>query len=80
MYPPIKTRGQLNKFIYHPSHIKSTFDGDTTGNKPMFNLCYFLAFRVEMQKMKVIRPSSNVAKYTMIFHTRDRGNEANGQR
>ncbi|XP_060626788.2 beta-1,4-galactosyltransferase 4 [Anolis sagrei] len=39
-----------------------------------------LRIRVEMQKMKVIRPSPRVAKYTMIFHTRDRGNEANGQR
>ncbi|XP_048348620.1 beta-1,4-galactosyltransferase 4 [Sphaerodactylus townsendi] len=39
-----------------------------------------LRLRVEMQRWKVIRPSPNVAKYTMIFHTRDRGNEANGQR
>ncbi|XP_042313386.1 beta-1,4-galactosyltransferase 4 [Sceloporus undulatus] len=39
-----------------------------------------LRIRVEMQKMKIIRPSSSVARYTMIFHTRDRGNEANGQR
>ncbi|KAF7251150.1 Beta-1,4-galactosyltransferase 4 [Varanus komodoensis] len=39
-----------------------------------------LRIRVELQKMKVIRPSPSVAKYTMIFHTRDRGNEANGQR
>ncbi|XP_028582356.2 beta-1,4-galactosyltransferase 4 [Podarcis muralis] len=39
-----------------------------------------LRIRVEMQKMKVIRPSPHVAKYTMIFHTRDRGNEANRQR
>ncbi|XP_025067523.1 beta-1,4-galactosyltransferase 4 isoform X1 [Alligator sinensis] len=36
--------------------------------------------RVEMQKMKVMRPSPDVAKYTMIFHTRDRGNEENGER
>nr|XP_056714352.1 beta-1,4-galactosyltransferase 4 [Euleptes europaea] len=39
-----------------------------------------LRLRVDMQRWKVIRPSPNVAKYTMIFHTRDRGNEANGQR
>ncbi|XP_039183180.1 beta-1,4-galactosyltransferase 4 [Crotalus tigris] len=39
-----------------------------------------LRIRVEMQKMKIIRPSPSIAKYTMIFHTRDQGNEANGQR
>ncbi|XP_050816738.1 beta-1,4-galactosyltransferase 4 isoform X2 [Gopherus flavomarginatus] len=37
-------------------------------------------YRVEMQKMRVMRPSPDVGKYTMIFHTRDRGNEANGER
>uniref|UniRef100_A0A8D0GQK2 Beta-1,4-galactosyltransferase n=1 Tax=Sphenodon punctatus TaxID=8508 RepID=A0A8D0GQK2_SPHPU len=42
--------------------------------------CYLTLFRVEMQKMRVIRPSPEIAKYTMIFHTRDRGNEANGER
>nr|XP_020639494.1 beta-1,4-galactosyltransferase 4 [Pogona vitticeps]XP_020639495.1 beta-1,4-galactosyltransferase 4 [Pogona vitticeps]XP_020639497.1 beta-1,4-galactosyltransferase 4 [Pogona vitticeps] len=39
-----------------------------------------LRIRVEIQKMKIIRPSPSIAKYTMIFHTRDEGNEANGQR
>ncbi|XP_026537656.1 beta-1,4-galactosyltransferase 4 isoform X1 [Notechis scutatus] len=39
-----------------------------------------LRIRVEMQKMKIIRPSPSIAKYTMLFHTRDQGNEANGQR
>ncbi|XP_074856500.1 beta-1,4-galactosyltransferase 4 [Carettochelys insculpta] len=39
-----------------------------------------LRIRVEMQKMQVMRPPPDVAKYTMIFHTRDRGNEENGER
>ncbi|XP_061484376.1 beta-1,4-galactosyltransferase 4 [Rhineura floridana] len=39
-----------------------------------------LRIRVEMQKMKVVRPPPHVAKYTMIFHTRDHGNEENEQR
>ncbi|KAG8136793.1 hypothetical protein E2320_005350 [Naja naja] len=39
-----------------------------------------LRIRVEIQKMKIIRPYPSIAKYTMIFHTRDQGNEANGQR
>lgn len=39
-----------------------------------------LRLRVKLQKMEVVRPSPDVGKYTMIFHTRDRGNEANGQR
>ncbi|KFQ08841.1 Beta-1,4-galactosyltransferase 4, partial [Leptosomus discolor] len=39
-----------------------------------------LRIRVEMQKMKVVRPSADVARYTMIFHKRDHGNEENGER
>ncbi|KFU97409.1 Beta-1,4-galactosyltransferase 4, partial [Pterocles gutturalis] len=39
-----------------------------------------LRIRVEMQKMRVVRPSANVARYTMIFHKRDHGNEENGER
>ncbi|XP_010212042.1 PREDICTED: beta-1,4-galactosyltransferase 4 [Tinamus guttatus] len=39
-----------------------------------------LRIRVEMQKMRVMRPSPDVARYTMIFHTRDQGNEENGER
>lgn len=39
-----------------------------------------LRLRVELQKMKIIRPLSQVGKYTMIFHTRDRGNEVNRER
>ncbi|KAF1407695.1 Beta-1,4-galactosyltransferase 4, partial [Spheniscus humboldti] len=39
-----------------------------------------LRIRVEMQKMRVVRPSPDVARYTMIFHRRDRGNEENGER
>lgn len=36
--------------------------------------------RVEMQKMKVVRPPADVARYTMIFHNRDHGNEENRER
>ncbi|XP_075710787.1 beta-1,4-galactosyltransferase 4 [Rhinoderma darwinii] len=36
--------------------------------------------RVEFEKMTVVRPSPEIARYTMIFHTRDTGNEVNDQR
>ncbi|KAE8621229.1 hypothetical protein XENTR_v10004732 [Xenopus tropicalis] len=36
--------------------------------------------RVVVQKMTVVRPPAEVARYTMIFHTRDSGNEVNSQR
>ncbi|NWR00928.1 B4GT4 galactosyltransferase, partial [Paradoxornis webbianus] len=36
-----------------------------------------LRIRVEMQKMKVVRPPAALGRYTMIFHNRDHGNEEN---
>ncbi|XP_036059744.1 beta-1,4-galactosyltransferase 4 isoform X1 [Onychomys torridus] len=39
-----------------------------------------LRLRVELHKMKISRPSPDVGKYTMIFHTRDKGNEVNVDR
>ncbi|XP_068926072.1 beta-1,4-galactosyltransferase 4 [Petaurus breviceps papuanus] len=39
-----------------------------------------LRIRVEIQGMKITRPPSSIAKYTMIFHTRDKGNEENTER
>ncbi|XP_078264751.1 beta-1,4-galactosyltransferase 4-like [Rhinoraja longicauda] len=39
-----------------------------------------LFIRTRLQKMKVVRPSPQVARYTMSFHTRDKGNEANPHR
>ncbi|NWR72344.1 B4GT4 galactosyltransferase, partial [Centropus unirufus] len=39
-----------------------------------------LRIRVEMQKMRVVRPSAAVGRYTMIFHKRDHGNEENRER
>lgn len=36
-----------------------------------------LRLRVELHRMKIIRPKPDVGKYTMIFHTRDPGNEVN---
>ncbi|XP_043556580.1 beta-1,4-galactosyltransferase 4 isoform X3 [Chiloscyllium plagiosum] len=37
-------------------------------------------YRVQLQKMKIVRPSLEVARYTMTFHTRDHGNEVNPER
>lgn len=39
-----------------------------------------LRIRVELQKMKIVRPPSDVARYTMVFHKRDSGNEINKDR
>ncbi|KAJ8266427.1 hypothetical protein GJAV_G00130300 [Gymnothorax javanicus] len=39
-----------------------------------------LRIRVELQKMKILRPPPEVARYTMIFHKRDDGNEVNKDR
>ncbi|XP_034034399.1 beta-1,4-galactosyltransferase 4 [Thalassophryne amazonica] len=39
-----------------------------------------LRVRVELQKMKIIRPPDEVARYTMVFHKRDSGNKINGNR
>ncbi|KAL4658620.1 beta-1,4-galactosyltransferase 4 [Arapaima gigas] len=39
-----------------------------------------LRIRVELQHMKIMRPSVDVARYTMIFHKRDSGNEVNKDR
>ncbi|KAM4701265.1 beta-1,4-galactosyltransferase 4 isoform 1-T3 [Discoglossus pictus] len=39
-----------------------------------------LRHRVRINSMKIVRPSPDVARYTMVFHTRDSGNEVNKQR
>ncbi|XP_026184838.1 beta-1,4-galactosyltransferase 4 [Mastacembelus armatus] len=39
-----------------------------------------LRIRVEIQKMKIVRPPADVARYTMVFHKRDSGNEINKDR
>ncbi|XP_041067238.1 beta-1,4-galactosyltransferase 4 [Carcharodon carcharias] len=39
-----------------------------------------LRIRVQLQKMKIVRPPLEVARYTMTFHTRDHGNEVNPER
>lgn len=36
--------------------------------------------RVEIQKMKIVRPHADIARYTMVFHKRDNGNEINKDR
>uniref|UniRef100_A0A8C6WKF8 Beta-1,4-galactosyltransferase n=1 Tax=Neogobius melanostomus TaxID=47308 RepID=A0A8C6WKF8_9GOBI len=39
-----------------------------------------LRIRVELQQMKILRPPADVARYTMVFHKRDSGNEINKDR
>ncbi|XP_041808721.1 beta-1,4-galactosyltransferase 4 [Chelmon rostratus] len=39
-----------------------------------------LRIRVQLQKMMIVRPPADVARYTMVFHKRDSGNEANKDR
>ncbi|KAM4620847.1 beta-1,4-galactosyltransferase 4 [Polymixia lowei] len=39
-----------------------------------------LRIRVQLQKMKIVRPPPEVARYTMVFHKRDSGNEINKDR
>ncbi|KAI4814277.1 hypothetical protein KUCAC02_003479 [Chaenocephalus aceratus] len=39
-----------------------------------------LRVRVELQKMKIVRPPADIARYTMVFHKRDSGNEINKDR
>ncbi|XP_051952648.1 beta-1,4-galactosyltransferase 4 [Xyrauchen texanus] len=39
-----------------------------------------LRIRVQLQKMTIVRPSLEVARYTMIFHKRDSGNQVNKDR
>ncbi|KAK2828576.1 hypothetical protein Q5P01_019610 [Channa striata] len=39
-----------------------------------------LRMRVELQKMTILRPPASVARYTMVFHKRDSGNEINKNR
>jgi len=43
-----------------------------------FNRTVF--FRVELLKMSILRPSPEVARYTMVFHKRDSGNQVNKDR
>ncbi|XP_043929042.1 beta-1,4-galactosyltransferase 4 [Protopterus annectens] len=39
-----------------------------------------LMTRVRLQNMRVVRPSLDIARYTMVFHKRDSGNEVNPNR
>ncbi|XP_077335846.1 beta-1,4-galactosyltransferase 4-like [Lithobates pipiens] len=39
-----------------------------------------LRLRVTYNKMAVVRPPPEIARYTMVFHTRDSGNEVNNRR
>ncbi|KAM5179957.1 beta-1,4-galactosyltransferase 4 [Mantella aurantiaca] len=39
-----------------------------------------LRLRVDYAKMTVVRPPREIARYTMVFHTRDSGNEINRKR
>ncbi|XP_069746118.1 beta-1,4-galactosyltransferase 4-like isoform X2 [Narcine bancroftii] len=37
-------------------------------------------YKAKQQKMKLVRPDPEIARYTMIFHKRDKGNEVNKNR
>ncbi|XP_063302611.1 beta-1,4-galactosyltransferase 4-like isoform X2 [Pelobates fuscus] len=37
-------------------------------------------YKVILHKMKVVKPAQDIAKYTMIMHKRDKGNEVNSKR
>ncbi|XP_063297939.1 beta-1,4-galactosyltransferase 4-like [Pelobates fuscus] len=37
-------------------------------------------YKVLLQKMTIVQPPLEIAKYTMIFHSRDKGNEVNNKR
>ncbi|CAH2218964.1 beta-1,4-galactosyltransferase 4 [Pelobates cultripes] len=37
-------------------------------------------YKVILHKMKVVKPAPDIAKYTMIMHKRDKGNEVNSKR
>ncbi|KAF6728796.1 Beta-1,4-galactosyltransferase 4 [Oryzias melastigma] len=39
-----------------------------------------LRIRVQLQKMEILRPPADVARYTMVFHKRDSGNQINKDR
>ncbi|XP_072548694.1 beta-1,4-galactosyltransferase 4 [Salminus brasiliensis] len=39
-----------------------------------------LRIRVQLQGMKIVRPLPKIARYTMVFHKRDSGNEVNKDR
>lgn len=39
-----------------------------------------LLIRVQLQKMEIVRPPAEVARYTMVFHKRDNGNKVNKNR
>lgn len=39
-----------------------------------------LSRRVQLQKMEIARPPADIARYTMVFHKRDVGNEVNKDR
>ncbi|XP_040908030.1 beta-1,4-galactosyltransferase 4 [Toxotes jaculatrix] len=75
-------------------HYKGYFGGVTAMTKEQFHQVngfsntYWgwggedddLRIRVELQKMKIVRPPANIARYTMVFHKRDSGNEINKDR
>nr|XP_020454332.1 beta-1,4-galactosyltransferase 4 [Monopterus albus] len=39
-----------------------------------------LRIRAELNKMKIVRPPADIARYTMVFHKRDSGNKLNKDR
>lgn len=63
---------QLKK-IKHINYIRSAFFAASTHLSAA-------SCRVQLQKMEIVRPPADVARYTMVFHKRDAGNEVNKDR
>ncbi|XP_028644016.1 beta-1,4-galactosyltransferase 4 isoform X2 [Grammomys surdaster] len=68
-------------FIFHDVDLvpENDFNLYTCGDQPKHLVVgrNSTGYRVELHKMKISRPKPDVGKYTMIFHTRDKGNEVN---
>ncbi|XP_055480911.1 beta-1,4-galactosyltransferase 4 isoform X2 [Psammomys obesus] len=71
-------------FIFHDVDLvpENDFNLYTCGDQPKHLVVgrNSTGYRVELHKMKISRPKPDVGKYTMIFHTRDKGNEVNVDR
>ncbi|XP_036015930.1 beta-1,4-galactosyltransferase 4 isoform X2 [Mus musculus] len=68
-------------FVFHDVDLvpENDFNLYTCGDQPKHLVVgrNSTGYRVELHKMKISRPKPDVGKYTMIFHTRDKGNEVN---
>ncbi|XP_076120575.1 beta-1,4-galactosyltransferase 4 isoform X2 [Alosa pseudoharengus] len=72
-------------FIFHdvdlvPENDHNLYTCDTQQPKHLVVGRNVTGYKVELQKMKIVRPSPEVGRYTMVFHKRDVGNEINKDR